>query len=108
MRPPPDPLAHALAPVRDVYRHLVDAATAWQAARPRKTAPDHWVLLCGAADPGSNRRTTPTRWTRTGAYHLLRCDVPNWCSVHRCHWPEEVPEAMWEWLDFLFDTGRFD
>ena len=39
---------------------------------------------------------------------MLRCDVPNWCSLHGCLWPVELAEAMWEWFDFLAGTGRLD
>ena len=61
-----------------------------------------------AADAGFGREVSPTRWTRTDVYHVLRCDIPNWCSLHSCLWPVELPEAMWEWFDFLADTGRLD
>jgi hypothetical protein len=38
----------------------------------------------------------------------LRCQIPNWCSRHGCLEPEELPEAMWEWLEFLSSTGLLD
>jgi hypothetical protein len=102
------PLAEALGPIRDVYRHLIDEAVRWQDGRPRRTDPDHFGLICVATDAGFGRSVSPTRWTRTDVYHVLRCDVPNWCSLHRCLWPVELPEAMWEWFDFLDATGRLD
>jgi hypothetical protein len=104
--PFPVPLAEALTPVRDLYAELIGAAVAWQAGRERHTDPDHFALLCVGADSAWDPEATPTRWTRTGAYHLLRCDVPNWCSAGRCLQPAELPEAMWEWFDFLDETGR--
>ena len=102
------PLADAVSPIRDVYQHLITEAVRWQDGRPRRTDPDQFALICVAADAGSCRTVSPTRWARTGVYHVLRCDVPNWCSLHRCLWPVELPEAMWEWLDFLAETGRLD
>lgn len=102
------PLAQALTPIRDLYRNLVDEATAWQADRRRHADPDHFALICVGADRGYDGETAPTRWTRTGAYHVLRCDIPNWCSLNRCLWPRELPEAMWDWFDFLDETGRLD
>lgn len=102
------PLAQALSPLRDVYQHLISAAVRWQDGRPRRTDPDHFALVCVAADAGFGRVVSPTRWTRTDVYHVLRCDVPNWCSLHSCLWPAELPEVMWEWFDFLAETGRLD
>lgn len=109
------PLADALGPIRDVYRHLLSAAASWQADRPRRTDTDLFALICVAADaapdapgPGAGRAVAPTRWTRTDVYRLLRCDVPNWCSLHGCLWPVELVEAMWEWFDFLHETGRLE
>ncbi len=119
------PLADALGPIRDVYHHLLSAAVSWQADRPRRTDPDLFALICVAADaspnaagpagsagpgrgPGAGRAVAPTRWTRTGVYRALRCDIPHWCSLHGCLWPAELAEAMWEWLDFLHGTGRLD
>jgi hypothetical protein len=102
------PLSDALGPIGDVYRHLLTAAARWQDGRPRRTDPDRFALICVAADAGFGRTVSPTRWTRTDVYHVLRCDIPNWCSLHRCLWPTELPEAMWEWFDFLAGTGRLD
>ena len=45
---------------------------------------------------------------RTDVYHVLRCDIPNWCSLHSCLWPVEIPQALWEWFDFLAETNRLD
>ena len=102
------PLSDALGPIRDVYRHLLVEAARWQDGRPRRTDPDHFALICVASDAGFGRDASPVRWARTDVYHVLRCDIPNWCSLHRCLWPVELPEAMWEWFDFLHDTGRLD
>jgi hypothetical protein len=102
------PLSDALGPIRDVYRHLLTEAARWQDGRSRHTDRDHFALICVAADAGSGREVSPTRWARTDVYQVLRCDVPNWCSLHSCLWPVELPEAMWEWFGFLADTGRLD
>jgi hypothetical protein len=102
------PLAEALGPIRDVYQHLIIDAVRWQDGRPRRTDPDQFTLICVATDAGFGGSVSPTRWVRTDVYHVLRCDVPNWCSLHRCLWPAELPEAMWEWFDFLAETGRLD
>jgi hypothetical protein len=102
------PLSEALSPIREVYGHLLTAAARWQDGRSRRTDPDHFALICVAADAGFGQEVSPTRWTRTDVYHVLRCDVPNWCSLHGCLWPVELAEAMWEWFDFLAGTGRLD
>lgn len=110
-------LADAVAPAREQHHGLIDAARAWRdhtsaaggrATRPRPVDPDHFALICAAADAAWDPDVTPTRWTRTGTYHLVRIDIPNWCSRHRCLWPEEMLDAMWEWFDFLHATGRLD
>jgi hypothetical protein len=102
----------ALGPIRDVYSYLLVAAARWQDGRERRTDPDHFALICVASDAGFVREVSPTRWTRTAmdkfwaVYHVLRCDVPNWCSVHSCLWPVDLAEARgnsmgWQWFDFL-------
>ena len=101
-------LADALGPIRDVYAHLLTPAAEWRENRARRIDLDHFTLICVAADRGFGRAVTPTRWTRTDVYHVLRCDVPNWCSMNRCLWPVELPEVMWNWFDFLAETGRLD
>ena len=37
---------------------------------------------------------------------LIMCDVFNWCSRHRVFVPEESPELVWHFLDFLAASGR--
>ena len=99
-------LSTAVAPVREQHRELIDAAIAWQSGRDRQTDPDHYALIC--AGVGHDAENTPTRWTRTGTNGVVRCGIPNWCSLHRCLWPEEILHAVWDWFDFLHDTGRMD
>jgi hypothetical protein len=101
-------LPDALGPIREVYSHLLTPAAVWQEGRPRRTDTDHFALICVATDSGFCGDATPTRWSRTEVYQVLRCNIPNWCSLHRCLWPAELPEAMWDWFDFLTDTGRLD
>jgi hypothetical protein len=101
------PLSIAVAPDRERHRVLVDAALAWQEGRPRRTDPDLFALICAAADGGFGD-VAPTRWTRTGTSHFLRCDLPNWCSLRRCLRPDGEVAALWEWIDFLHGTGRLD
>ena len=102
------PLSEALGPIRDVYAHLLTEAARWQDGRDRRTDPDHFALICVATDagfgdrsrpPGGRARTSTTccaATSRTGA----RCTAASG--------PLEVVEAMWEWFDFLADTGRLD
>ena len=108
-------LSAAVAPAREHHRELIDAAVAWQAARPgpdgpgRRTDPDHFALICAAtADRHRYETVTPTCWTRAGVYGMVRCDIPNWCSMRSTLWPETICEDVWEWFDFLHATGRMD
>jgi hypothetical protein len=102
------PLSQALGSIPEVYAHLLVEAARWQDGRGRRTDPDHFALICVASDTGFGRAVSPTRWARTDVYHVLRCDIPNWCSLHSCLWPVEIPQAMWEWFDFLAETNRLD
>lgn len=99
-------LSTAVAPARARHRELIDAAIDWQRGREAPTDPDHFALICAGAEHGDE--VTPTRWTRTGTYGVVRCGIPNWCSLHRCLWPEEILHSVWRWFDFLHDTGRMD
>lgn len=103
------PLADAVAPVREQHRSLIDAAVAWSAGRERRLDPDHAALVCAAVENGFWKdRLGVTRWTRTGVYHVVRCDLLNWCSAQRTLYPETICEVMWDWFDFLHATGRLD
>ena len=101
-------LCDAVAPVRRRHRELIEAACAWQTGREHPIDPDHFALICAGVDHAAEftGEGLPTVWTRMGVYHLLRCDIPNWCSEQRCVWPEELPQALWAWIDFLHATGR--
>jgi hypothetical protein len=105
-------LATAVAPTRARHRELIEAAVDWLTERGRATDPDHLALICAGAEyaegSAGGEEVYPTRWTRMGVYHVLRCDIPNWCSTERCLWPLELPQAMWSWFDFLHGTGRLD
>lgn len=102
-------LSDAVAPARERHRELIDAAVAWQSGRDRPTDPDHFALICAAVgSPHRYDAVTPVRWTRTGVYGVVRCRIPNWCSVQGTLWPETLCEAMWSWFDFLHGTGRLD
>ena len=108
----PTELAAAVAPARARHRELIEAAVEWLAERGRATDPDHLALICAGAEYADGfvdgEEVHPTRWTRLGVYHVLRCDIPNWCSMQGCRWPPELPQVMWGWFDFLHGTGRLD
>lgn len=99
-------LADAVAPVRERHPALLEAARSWQAGSAQQTDPGLFALICAAADASPD--VTPTRWTRTGTYVLVRCGIANWCSRNRCLWPDGTVEALWAWFDFLHRTGRMD
>ena len=105
--PPLTELADAVAPARRRHRELIDAASAWQVGRRRQTDPDHFALICAATESSYDDHTT-TRWTRVGTYEVARTEIPDWCSRHRCPWPDDTLDALWNWFDFLHETGRMD
>jgi hypothetical protein len=101
-------LSAALTEIRELHAPLVAAAVAWQSdVRARRTEPDHFALICVAADKSARPGLSPRRWRRTDVFHLLRTTVPQWCSLARCPCPLQLPEALWQWFDFLDDTGGF-
>lgn len=99
-------LSEAVAPERARYRDLVDAACVWQAGRTRQIDPDLFTLICIGADDRFDHDTTPVRWTRVAVSGIARCAINNWCVMQGCLVPDDVPEAMWEWFEFLHATGR--
>ena len=105
-------LSVAVAPARDRHRDLIEAAVDWLADRGRVIDPDHLALICAGVEYAGEFTAEPpvtlTRWTRMAVYHMVRCDIPNWCSAQRCPWPLELPQVMWAWFDFLHGTGRLD
>lgn len=98
-------LSAAVAPVRERHRELIDAACAWQQGRDRRTDPDHFALVCAAAEQAGGD-VSPVRWLRHEVSGVIRCSLPTWCSLQSCLWPEDVVETVWEWFDFLHATGR--
>ncbi|WP_214368237.1 hypothetical protein [Pseudonocardia sp. H11422] len=101
------PLSEALAAVRPEHREIAAEAARWSSAAGRALDPDVFTLLCAGA-AGFDGTDSLTSWTRVRTCHVLRCDVPNWCSRHRCLWPLEISEAMWDWFGFLEATDRLD
>jgi hypothetical protein len=103
-------LSDAVAPARERHRELIDAACAWQAGHERPTDPDLFAMICAAVedDRYGHHDVAATRWTRIGVAAVARCGIPNWCSTHRCLWPDGHLEAMWRWFDFLDQAGRMD
>jgi hypothetical protein len=102
-------LSTAVAPVRRRHRELIEQACAWPTGREQQIDPDHFALICAGVDYAAEcapAEVPPNVWTRMSVYHLLRCDIPNWCSEQRCRWPEGLPQELWAWIDFLHGTGR--
>ncbi len=98
------PLHDAVADARTRHRLVITWARQWGRANGVLFAPDLLTLVLAAAAGWHDPRPVEA-WTRRSVYHLLRCDVPNWCSMNRCLWPEGVPETVWGWLHFLDATG---
>lgn len=107
------PWPDAVAPDRERFGPLIHAACTWCVERGHPADPDLFALICGGslllhgADVDGD--AAPQIWTRIRVRELLRCGIPNWCSVnHASTWPLEVVPAMWWWLDFLHRTARLD
>lgn len=102
------PLPQALAPVRDAHATLIEEACSWCGGRGATIDPDLVALVLAGVRPFDDEDASFTLWTRIGVRALMRCGIPNWCSMHSTTWPVEVVVAIWRWLDFLYDTGRMD
>jgi hypothetical protein len=101
------PLGEAVRPWRQRHRSLLAALGTWALSCGRSVDLDLVALILAAREAGF-RKAPPGSWTRTGVYHCLGADVPNWCSLWRVLWPEGVPGALWQLLDFLVATDRLD
>lgn len=98
-------LATAVAPVRSRFRALMAEMASWALASGTSLSHDGLALVLAAVDESFGDLSAP--WTRPRVNWLIMCDVFNWCSRHRVLVPEEVPELIWHFLDFLAASGRF-
>jgi hypothetical protein len=102
-------LHDAVAPARQEHRGLVVAAAEWALGQGETLSADQVALICAAtAHRWGIEGCSLTRWTRPGVNELLAIAIPNWCSWERCLTPEGLPEAVWQFLDFLASTDRLD
>jgi hypothetical protein len=107
--PPPVPLRQALAEHRPQHKKVIAAAAQWALERGKALNRDEVALICVAdAERRRWQGTPPDQWFRPDITHLLSIDIPNWCSLARCRIPLGLPQTLWNFLEFLADTGRFD
>ncbi len=98
------PFHDAVVGARREHRLLILWARRWGVAAGMPFDPDLLALVLAAAAGWCDPKPIKA-WTRRSVYGVLRCDVPNWCSMNRCLCPEGVPETLWRWLHFLEATG---
>jgi hypothetical protein len=102
-------LHDAVAPARQEHRGLVAAAAKWALGRGVALSADQVALICASTvDRWGEAACSLTRWTRPKVNELLAIALPNWCSGERCLRPKGLPEAVWQFLDFLASTDRLD
>ena len=107
--PPPVPLREALIEHRSQHKKVIAAAAAWALERGTILDCVEVALICVADAERQRWHDMPSGlWVRRELVHLLRIDVPNWCSMARCRIPLGLPQTVWKFLDFLADTGRLD
>jgi hypothetical protein len=97
-------LKDAVAPARVEFRERIRAVSRWSLAQGRPVPAEHLALIIEAKVQWRDRASLD-HWTRTGVYQHLRCDVFNWCSLHRVLVPDGVPESLWTYLHFLDEHG---
>jgi hypothetical protein len=101
------PVAEAVHPWRQRHRTVLAELGAWALACGRSVDLDLVALILAARETGFDT-APPGSWTRTGVHRCVSIDVPNWCTRASVLWPEGVPAALWQLLDFLVTTGRLD
>jgi hypothetical protein len=101
------PVAEAVRQWRQRHRPLLAEMGAWALSRGRSVDLDLVALTLAARETDFDT-PPPGSWTRTGVHHCVSIDVPNWCTRASVLWPEGVPAALWQLLDFLVATDRLD
>jgi hypothetical protein len=101
------PLSEAVNPLRQRHRPLLAELGAWALSYSRSVDLDLVALVLAARETGFDK-APPGSWTRTGVHRCLGVEVPNWCARASVLWPEGVPGALWQLLDFLVATDRLD
>ncbi len=99
------PVAEAVRPWRQQHRPLLAELGAWALSCGRSVDLDLVALILAAHGTGF-AKVPPGSWTRTGVHRCVSVDVPNWCARASVLWPEAVPTALWQFLDFLVATDR--
>ncbi|WP_156934816.1 hypothetical protein [Pseudonocardia spinosispora] len=102
-------VAKAVAPTRDRHEQVIAEALRWCAARGVPADADVFALICAGAESEGVGTGAPFVWTRVGVRALLSDGIASWCAlagVRDCS--VEVVPSVWQWFDFLHDTGRFD
>jgi hypothetical protein len=100
-------VAEAVRPWRQGHRPLLAELRAWALECGRSVDLDLVALILAARETGFDK-APPCSWTRTGVHHCVSIDVPNWCTRASVLWPEGVPAALWQLLDFLVASDRLD
>jgi hypothetical protein len=101
------PVTEAVRPWRQRHRLLLAELGAWALSCGRSVDLDLVALILAARETGFDK-APPGSWTRTGVHHCVSIDVPNWCTRASVLWPEGVPAALWQFLDFLVASDRLD
>jgi hypothetical protein len=101
------PVAEAVRPWRQQHRPLLADLGAWALSHGHSVDLDLVALILAAHETGFDK-APPGSWTRTGVHRCIGIDVPNWCARANVLWPEGVPAALWQLLDFLIATDRLD
>lgn len=99
------PFGLAVASARRRHRSAITAVRRWALSGGVRLDVDLVALVLEVRGELSYRRSADG-WTRYAVYCLMRIDIPNWCSMHRCLLPEDVPETIWHWLHYLDATGK--
>lgn len=102
------PVATAVAHWRRRERRLLADLSEWAIGHGRTIDRDLVALVLAAKEGGIAYEPPLHRWTRTGVNRCLSVDVPNWCSLAHVRWPDDVPQALWQLLDFLVAADGLD
>lgn len=102
------PLSDAVAPARALHRRRIAEVRRAGLATGRVHATDAVALVLAAVGEGRRGPEQLTHWTRPSVNRFLKCDLPNWCSMHRCLMPDGIPEVLWDLLEVLCSNDQLD
>jgi hypothetical protein len=101
------PFEVAAQPARSRLDRFWPALREWMMRTGKRIDLDQLAVILDARGEWQ-RDEASGLWTKEIVYHVLRCDVFNWCSMRRVLIPEGIPETLDRYLEFLDSEDLMD